>query len=372
MSKGGSRTRTSQSVSQYALPAWLDEGVQNTYRTVNDFTQPFLQQAPTQTVAGFSPLQQQSFALAQQLAAAAPSSALNPQAFMGLAEHGAPRLEATTLNAPGGFTPTNVSAQRFADADLNAYLNPYRHAVIDDTLARLARENDQAATQLNARAAAAQAFGGSRHAVQGAEQTRGYLETAAQTANTLNAQAFEAARRGIASDQDRALQAAAQNAQMSQQASVLRQQQEMQAALANQETALRIALANQQAQQQTDSFRLQALTQARATELAAADQQRSVIGLLNELGGQQQALEQSQLNVPWEMLNRQIAAAAGLPHGHTTTTNGTTTERTSGGGLLGALNSLFGVAGSGLSLLNSSVGIGKSLSGLGFEIAPKR
>lgn len=371
MSKGGSKTRTTNSVQQYTLPAWLDQGVQNTYQTLNEFTQPFLQQTPTQAVAGFSPLQQQSFALAQQMAAAVPSSALNADAFSALAEYGAPRIEAGTVTTPSAMTPASVSAQRFTDANIQAYMNPYQRNVIDDTIARLARENDQVTSQLNARAAAAQAFGGSRHAVQGAEQARSYLQTAAQTANTLNAQAFEAARRSIDTDNDRALQAAAQNAQMAQQASVLRQQQEMQAALANQEAMMQAALANQAAQQQTANFRLQALTQARNTAQAANDEQRTMLGLLNELGGQQQALEQAQLNVPWEMLDRQMAAAAGLPHGYTTTTNSTDKTTSSGGGLLGALSGLFSVAGSGLSLLNDSKGIGKSLSELGFNITRK-
>lgn len=361
MSKGGSRTTTTNSVQQYALPTWLDEGAQNTFRTITDFTQPFLHQAPTQAVAGFSPLQQQSFALAQQMAAAPPLASLDPRAFTALAEHGAPRIDASNVTAPNAITPASVSVQRFTDANIDAYLNPYRRAVIDDTLARLGRENDQAVAQLNARAASAQAFGGSRHAVQGAEQTRGFLQTAAQTANTLNAQAFEAARRSIESDQDRALQAAAQNAQLAQQAAVLRQQQEMQAALANQEALMRATLANQAAQQQTDAFRLQALREARTSELATDDRQRTTIGLLNELGGQQQALEQAQLNVPWDMLERQIAAAAGLPHGYTTTQNSTSKTTSSGGGLLNVL------AG-GLSLLNPGLGLGKALSNIGLNV----
>jgi hypothetical protein len=360
MSKGGSKTRTTDATTQYALPSWLDDGARNTFQTVNSFTQPFLQQPPAQAIAGFSPLQQQSFTLAQQLAASPLGAALDPNAFAALGEYTAPRIEAPAMAAPSAVTPASVSAQRFSDANIENYLNPYRRAIIDDAMARLARENDQSLVKVNARASAAEAFGGSRHAVESAEQTRSYLQTAAETANTMHAQAFEAARRSIEADQNRAFQAAAQNAQLAQQAALLKQQQTMQAALSEQDAALRVALANQAAQQQGADFRLQALAQARNTELAAQEQRLAAIGIANELGAQQQALEQAGLDVPWHMLDRQIAAAAGLPHGYTTTTSGRETTKSSGG----LLDSLIG----GLSVLTPTTGLGKALSGLGLNV----
>jgi hypothetical protein len=343
MSKGGSKTRTTNTVTQYALPNWLDQGAQNTFQTLTDFTSPFLQQAPTQAVANFSPLQQQSFALAQQMASSPLAAAYDPSAITALTAYGAPRIEAPSLSAPTAMTAASVGAQRLTDADIDAYMNPYRQTVINDTMAALARENDRVTSQLNARAAAAQAFGGSRHGVQSAEQTRDYLQNAAQTVNTLNAQAFEAARRSIASDQDRALQAATQSAQMAQQAAMLQKQQEMQASVANQDATMRALLANQAAQQQTAAFRLSALGEARDTQMAADNQQRATISLLNQLGAQQQAHDQSLLDVPWTMLDREIAAAAGLPHGYTSTSNSTDKTTSSGGGLLGLVSGLVNI-----------------------------
>jgi hypothetical protein len=106
-----------------------------------------------------------------------------------------------------------VSARSFLDADLNAYMNPYIDAVVNDQIADIERAG---AMQLNRNAAAlrdAGAFGGSRHGVIDALTNSEIQRNVGQASNAGRAQAFNIAAGLISGDNDRALQAAIADAQ---------------------------------------------------------------------------------------------------------------------------------------------------------------
>jgi len=88
----------------------------------------------------------------------------------------------------------NVAAYRpqsLLDINLQRYMNPYTQNVMDVALQDLQRAN-MINQQANAqRAAQAGAFGGSRQGVLEAETNRGYFDTAARTAAGLRQQAYE-------------------------------------------------------------------------------------------------------------------------------------------------------------------------------------
>lgn len=129
---------------------------------------------------------------------------------------------------------------------LAPFMNPFMQSVIDPTMARLQQQNRQTQADIGARSAAAGAFGGSREALQRGMADRATADQVAQMVPTLLAQGFDTAQRGSAIESD----------------------------------------------------------------LMTADQQRQLqsIGALGSMGdlGQQQA--QRALDVPWQNLQRLLAA----------------------------------------------------------------
>lgn len=129
-------------------------------------TQP-LQQYQGERVAGFNPLQNQTFG---QL------GALGAQG-QGLAQQG--------FNILGGI---GTAADR-----MSAYQNPFTNEVIDRSMADLERNRQIAGTNDAARAVAANAFGGSRQGVQNALTNEAYARQAGDLAANLRYQGFNTA-----------------------------------------------------------------------------------------------------------------------------------------------------------------------------------
>lgn len=88
--------------------------------------------------------------------------------------------------ASQGYTPQTAEVSTIAGQNLDPYLNPYTQNVIDNTLGTLDRNNQMNQNRLDANAAAAGAFGGSRHGVLGAEVQRGYQDQVADTTARMN------------------------------------------------------------------------------------------------------------------------------------------------------------------------------------------
>ena len=67
------------------------------------------------------------------------------------------------------YTPDQIQTQNFTDMDISGYMNPYIQQVIDNTVSDIERKQMGSAENIDAQAAKSAAFGGSRQAIQQAE-----------------------------------------------------------------------------------------------------------------------------------------------------------------------------------------------------------
>ena len=93
-----------------------------------------------------------------------------------------------SLNALAG-----MSAPSILDRDIGAYQNPYTQQVIDTTLADLDRSRQMAVSRDQDRAIGSGAFGGSRSGILEAETNRAFADQAARTAAGLRQGGFDRA-----------------------------------------------------------------------------------------------------------------------------------------------------------------------------------
>lgn len=293
MSKGGGSQTSTQKTE---IPAYVQEAQQNTLATAQRFTDPFLQNPPATTVAGFTPDQNTGFELARRMAqntfGAQPQTApYNPIPI----QNGHPFVETTweqaatpeavaaqQYNAASsgtpwtvmptsagaaeiGTMPTPIDSERWTAANsgpanlmsaatadprsgqvggtnIRELLNPYTQDVLDPTIARMRRELGQTQAQIGARNASAASFGGSRAALQSAEANRAFGDQVALTTGQLMAQGY-----------DRATATALANAQNLQQAGEFNVSQLNDAGRSNQAAQNAVAEANAQRLQQANS-----------------------------------------------------------------------------------------------------------------------
>ena len=239
-SGGGSQTSTQKT----EIPAYIQDAQKNTLATAQRFTDPFLQNPPATTVAGFTPDQTAGFDLARQMAqnmfgtpgATAPQTnvaqnyifngqngphtgytpipaqeshplyettweqAATPQAVA------AQQYNAASSGVPANMSPASAgyattsgtattdprSGQVGGDA-IHALLNPYTKDVLDPTIDRMRRELGQTQAAIGARNASAASFGGSRGALQSAEANRAFGDQVALTTGQLMAQGYDRA-----------------------------------------------------------------------------------------------------------------------------------------------------------------------------------
>ena len=230
---------------------------------------------PSKYVAGFSPMQEQSFKSAAnmgtspQLDTASGIAGLAGQRGMGA------QYDPTQFNAQ------QVGTQDYTGQNVNQYMNPYMQNVVDIQQREAQRQADIAGTQRAGQAVRSGAFGGSRAGVMEAEAARNL----AMQKGDIQAQGQNAA---------------FQNAQ---QQFNTQQQRDLQAQLANQGAGLQAQQMGEQSKQYGAGYGMQGLQ----TGLQAAGQlgqlgqtqygqQLSNIGLQNQMGAQQQAQQQGILN----------------------------------------------------------------------------
>jgi hypothetical protein len=163
-------TQTATSITD--LPEW-----QKSYmKEILDRAQALGKQAytlPAYQVAGRAPLQQQATNLAQQ----------GVGSYM-------PMLQAGEQAVASGIQATE---QLLDPNAAMAYMNPYEQAVVDQSMADIARAGTQQMNQAAARAVSAGAFGGSREGIERAEIGRNILDQQARTAAGLRQQGFNQA-----------------------------------------------------------------------------------------------------------------------------------------------------------------------------------
>jgi hypothetical protein len=306
MGKGGGKQTTTQTT-EYKIPDWVSNAGLANYgmaQQVAQGFQPVFQQAP----AGFNADQLQAQEMIRNLAGSPTSSqattdltnrlmdfsyspvtaASDPQfasILSGLMSGGGTAAMAAGQGASGGSASAkdvapvadmvasqinrgdvqNVSSQMTPELlkeYLAAFDPSYQQAVIDASTSDLDRARQIAQQQNRAQAAAAGAFGGSRHGLVEAETNRGFADAAARTSADLRLQGFNTALNQLTNDQQRALQAALANQGVDLNVATQNAGFTQQAGLANQQTALQRALTNAQLGTQANIANAQFGTQA--------------------------------------------------------------------------------------------------------------
>ena len=217
----------------------------------------------------------------------------------------------------GALTPVGQS-------EIDAYLNPYTQTVIDQTISDADRARQMVIKQNADAAARAGAFGGSRHGLVEAETNRNFADVIASATGKLRQDSFTNALSQANADRKRMLEGALSYGKLG------------------------------EAQR---NFGLQD------------------IGLLSKIGGQQQALDQSNRTLdyqnwlderfyPRQMLSVQQSALTGMPFGQTSTRNypSQTNEWTQG---LGGAGLGMGIAQSLFPTTPWAAGAGALLGGIG-------
>lgn len=204
---GGSSTQSSTTVDPQLLSLYM-QNYANANAVANNSSafQPYT----GELVAPFSALQQQGqqailSAANDPTAANTLNNALsNTNSLLG--------YQAPTLSAPATVTPNTIAAGQLANTDLTPYLNPYTNDVVNSTLSNLALARAQQQVSDDAAATAANAFGGTRQAVQNALTTNDYLRNVASTTANLNQSAYANAQAAALADINNQLSASQTNA----------------------------------------------------------------------------------------------------------------------------------------------------------------
>jgi hypothetical protein len=315
---GSSSTQTSTKVDP-ALMALYNQNYANASASADKYAYtPYT----GEQVAGFTPAQQQSFGILTN-AATDPTSTNALKQSMGV------------FSDLSNYQPTQVQAKTVANTDLSPYLNPYTQDVINSSLATLNQQRGQQQVADNASATAANAFGGTRQAVQRALTSGQYDLNSANLIANLNSQNFNQAQQAALNDITQGNQVGEFNATNANTAAQLRGNAALGGAQLGQDYL------NQLIQQG---------------------------GILNNVGAQQQSLQQAQDEAAYQEFLRQTQApivaqqlrnqALGMiPQQATTTSN---TQSSPGiGGILGGIGSLA----LGLGTMGVGSGLGSTLFG---------
>jgi hypothetical protein len=248
---------------------------------------------PEKYFAGFQPLQNKAFESAQNMTVRPETR--NAAGLAGMAG----------LSAMGTtYDPLRAGAQQFGQDQAQQYMSPYMQSVVDIQQAAAQRQADIARTGRGAQAAQAGAFGGSRQAIMDAEAARAL----ADQQGAIQAQGLQSAY-SQAQQQFNADQAQRMQAQM---ANIGQQQFGANLGMQGLQTGLQAAGAMGQMGQNIYG------------------QEMGINQLRSQLGGQQQAFEQSKINqqiqdyataqqYPMLQLANMSALTRGLPMQSSTT-----------------------------------------------------
>lgn len=97
------------------------------------------------------------------------------------------------LNKLAGQGPESVNVKSLLDGDIDAYQNPFRQQVIDNTLSDLDRARQMQIQSDQDAAIGRGAFGGSRSALLESETNRNFFDRAGDITSRLNQQGFDSA-----------------------------------------------------------------------------------------------------------------------------------------------------------------------------------
>jgi len=322
MSQGGtSQTQQTQQTTQ--LPPWINDAAQQNYAFAQNVAGQPLQQYQGQMVADPGAQMQQAWNTAASGANAGQQQYDGAQAgYLGVL----------------GQAPQNVTAGQLSSTNLAPYMNPYTQGVIDKTLPVMQQNLALSQNQNQNQANSANAFGGSRQAIQqGVTQAQG-AQGMAQMAQQLNQANYTQAQTAAQSDISGRMQA---------------------------------DLANQSAQQNQAGLNLQAAGGLTTLGNAAQANQVKNFGEQVTAGSLEQQQAQNQINAQmqkfqqaWAYPGQQLGvlqSALGMtPYGQATQGQSTTQTQTSPDLAMSALGGLQTLGG----LFSSSAGGTSAAAGL--------
>lgn len=313
---GGSSTQSSTTVDPQLLALYM-QNYSNANAVANNSSafQPY----SGELVAPVSPLQQQG----QQaiLSAANDPTAANTLNNALSNTNNLLGYQTPTLSAPAAVTPNTIAAGQLANTDLTPYLNPYTNDVVNTTLADLAQARGQQQVSDDAAATAANAFGGTRQAVQNALTTNDYLRNVASTTANLNQSNYANAQAAALADINNQLAASQANAGNQLNASEFNSSGAYNAQAANAANSLagaglQLNAANLLGSLSNDQL-TQALQRAGAIEGVGAEQTAQQQAI--DQAAYQEFLRQAQFPIEQQQLLNQ--ALTEIPLQQTTTTN---------------------------------------------------
>jgi hypothetical protein len=185
MGGGSDQQSTTQSQQVTQLPPWINTAAQQNYGFAQNVAAQPLQQYQGQEVAGVGPQMQQAWnTAASGGAAGADQYAGSQAAYQGVL----------------GQQPQQVTPGQLSSTNLSPYMNPYTQSVINQTLPIMQQNLALQQNQNQDQAAASNAYGGSRQAIQqGVTQAQGAMGMG-QMAAQLNQANFGQAQGAAAQD----------------------------------------------------------------------------------------------------------------------------------------------------------------------------
>ena len=192
---GGGQQQTSST--QTSIPDYAKPYVQTMLGQAGALTSEPYQAYTGERAAQFTPLQQQSFAGAQNL---------GPAGQLGMATNLAQQAGQAGL-AAGQYQPGQFQGGTFGSEQAQQYMSPYMQQVIDVEKREAGRQAGIAGTQQQAQAVGAGAFGGSRDAIMRAEAGRNLAQQQGDIQTRGLQSAFQQAQNQFNADAQRGLQA---------------------------------------------------------------------------------------------------------------------------------------------------------------------
>jgi hypothetical protein len=235
-----------------------------------------------------------------------------------------------------GIGGIGAGTQGFDPSRTQAFMDPYRQQVIDETMRQIERQGQIAQQGASAQAVRAGAFGGEREGVQRAEMQRGLMEQKASTIANLLSQGYSQAQANAMASfeqqQQRALQGAQATGQLGSQAAQVAAQQaglgQSAAGMLQQAGQGQISAAAQQAGLGQTAAQIAAQqaglgvqagqtmgsleAQRAAAEQAAAAQIANIGQTVGQQAAQQAQLGQAGAGLYGNLSQQQIAAGQGL------------------------------------------------------------
>lgn len=252
-----------------------------------------------------------------------------------------------------GYEYLGGTGQQFSPTAIASYMNPYEQQVVEQAMQDIRREGDIREQALQAQAASAGAFGGSRQAVAEAELARNVLEQQARTSGQLRMSGYQQAAQQAQQAFEQAKQRQQAQAQLASQIGRSGADVGLQAAIAGSEQSLKAAGLGQQGAIATGQQGLAASELAGRMAQAGAQTGLQAAGL-----GQQSAAQLGQLGLQYGQLGQaDVQQLANIAQARAQMGQGLG-SLAQAGGQLGAQLSNMGLQQAGLGQLQQQLNLG--------------